>query len=66
MSDTNNDAELGRSKKSASPAEHLAHLLSLGWSGDKPLIQKYVREHHLQKELNDWQQLNNPKQSEKG
>ena len=57
MSDTN-EAELGRSKHSATPAEHLAHLLGLGWVASSPLIQKYVLENHLQRELADWQSLN--------
>ncbi len=57
MADTN-EAELGRSKQSATPAEHLAHLLGLGWSPDSALIQKYVLENHLQRELKEWQALN--------
>jgi len=56
MSDTN-DAELGRSKQSSSPADHLFHLLSIGWKPDSPLIQKYVLENHLQRELSDWQKV---------
>jgi hypothetical protein len=56
MSETN-DSELGRSKHSATPSEHLAHLLGLGWIATSPLIQKYVVENHLQRELTDWQSL---------
>jgi hypothetical protein len=52
-----NDSELGRSKHSATPSEHLAHLLGLGWIATSPLIQKYVSENHLQRELTDWQSL---------
>jgi hypothetical protein len=57
MSDAANDAELGRSKQSTSPADHLLHLLNLGWSPTSPLIVKYVQEHRLTKELNDWQAI---------
>ncbi len=56
MSETN-DAELGRSKNSATPSEHLLHLLGLGWDPISPLIQKYVLENHLQRELSDWQRV---------
>ena len=56
MSETN-DSELGRSKHSATPSEHLAHLLGLGWIATSPLIQKYVLENHLQRELTEWQSL---------
>ena len=56
MSETG-DSELGRSKNSATPAEHLGHLLSLGWDPISPLIQKYVIDNHLQRELSDWQKL---------
>ncbi len=52
------DSELGRSKHSATPSEHLTHLLGLGWVPTSPLIMKYVVENHLQKELSDWQSLN--------
>lgn len=64
MSDTN-DAELGRSKHSATPAEHLAHLLGLGWVPSSPLIQKYVLENHLQRELAEWQSLQAEKETPK-
>jgi len=50
-----NDSELGRSKHSATPAEHLLHLLNLGWSPSSPLIVKFVQEHRLTRELTEWQ-----------
>ncbi len=56
MSETS-DSELGRSKNSATPAEHLAHLLGLGWDPISPLIQKFVIDNHLQRELSDWQRV---------
>ncbi len=57
MSEQTSDAELGRSKNSATPSEHLLHLLGLGWDPISPLIQKYVIDNHLQKELTDWQRV---------
>jgi len=56
--DGGNESELGRSKQSATPAEHLLHLLNIGWAPASPLIVKYVSENHLTRELNDWQALN--------
>ncbi len=47
------ETELGRSKKAATPAEHLKHLLNIGWQPSSPLIQRYVKEHGLQKELQE-------------
>lgn len=55
MAEAVNEAELGRSKQSATPREHLQHLLNLGWEANSPLIQKYVIANSLQKELDDWQ-----------
>jgi len=49
-----NDAELGRSKQSPTPREHLQHLLNLGWDPSSPLIQKYVKDNALQRDLEDW------------
>jgi hypothetical protein len=57
MSSETSDAELGRSKASVTPAEHLLHLLGLGWDPISPLIQKYVIDNHLQRELADWQKV---------
>jgi len=57
MSETN-DSELGRSKNSATPAEHLRHLLNLGWDPMSPLILKYVSENSLHRDVADWQSLN--------
>ncbi len=53
--EASNESELGRSKQSATPAEHLLHLLTLGWSTTSPLILKYVAENRLQRELSEWQ-----------
>lgn len=55
MSEAVNDAELGRSKQSVSPADHLLHLLTIGWKPASPLIQRYVAEHSLSRELHQWQ-----------
>jgi hypothetical protein len=57
MSDSVNDSELGRNKHSSTPADHLLHLLNVGWSPTSPLIVKYVQENHLTRELNDWQSV---------
>lgn len=45
------ESELGRSKHASTPAEHLRHLLNIGWKQDSPLLQKFVMEHNLQREL---------------
>lgn len=58
MAEATNDSELGRSKQSTTPGDHLLHLLSLGWSPTSPLILKYVVDNHLQRELADWQSVN--------
>ena len=57
MNNDGSDSELGRSKQSTSPADHLRHLLTLGWAPTSPLIVKYVQEHHLTRELNEWQSV---------
>lgn len=49
-----NEAELGRSKSSVSPREHLIHLLTIGWDPKSPLIRKYVAINDLQRVLSDW------------
>jgi hypothetical protein len=54
VNDPPNQAELGRTKHSSTPAEHLQHLLNLGWSTTSPLIKKYVRENNLQRVLDEW------------
>ena len=64
MSETS-DAELGRSKQSATPAEHLLHLLGLGWDINSPLIQKFVLDNHLQREFTDWQRVSAANESAK-
>jgi len=58
MADAVNEAELGRSKYSTTPKEHLYHLLTIGWEVNSPLIVKYVAENGLTKDLNDWLALN--------
>jgi hypothetical protein len=55
MSEAINEAELGRSKKSVSPADHLKHLLGLGWDPASPLIRKYVLKNRLEAQLTEWQ-----------
>lgn len=47
------ESELGRSKHSATPKEHLAHLLNIGWSPRSPLIQKYAIENGLTRDLEE-------------
>ena len=54
MSDAVNEAELGRSKQSASPRDHLIHLLTIGWDPKSPLIRRYVAQHGLNQVLSDW------------
>ena len=54
MAEHINESELGRSKKSTSPYDHLVHLLKIGWNPGSPLIRKYVKEHALEKRLNDY------------
>lgn len=53
MSDVTNDAELGRSKQSVSPYDHLQHLLNIGWDPESPLIQRFVRERGLKREFEE-------------
>lgn len=55
--DAKDDSELGRSKTVVSPAEHLLHLLTIGWSPNAPLIQKYVAENGLSRDLAQWQAI---------
>jgi hypothetical protein len=55
MSESLSDSELGRSKKSSSPSEHLQHLLNIGWQPGSPLIEKYVVKYRLQTQLADWE-----------
>jgi|688.fasta_scaffold475289_2 hypothetical protein len=54
MAETTNEAELGRSKHSATPKDHLYHLLNIGWKTNSPLIQKFVLENNLQRDLDAW------------
>jgi hypothetical protein len=55
VSDIINEAELGRSKKSNSPSDHLQHLLGLGWAPGSPLIRKYVIKYRLQVQVSEWE-----------
>jgi len=54
MSESINEAELGRSKKSATPPEHLTHLLNIGWPPNSLLVRKYVVKYGLQDTLAEW------------
>ena len=58
MSESINEAELGRSKKSATPPEHLEHLLNIGWPPNSLLVRKYVSKYGLQDALAQWQKNN--------
>jgi len=55
--DPKDDSELGRSKQNVSPADHLLHLLTIGWSPSSPLIQRYVAENGLSRDLAQWQAI---------
>lgn len=54
MAEATNEGELGRSKNSTTPKDHLYHLLNIGWKGNSPLIQKFVFENNLQRDLEAW------------
>ena len=62
MNEAINEAELGRSKKNSTPAEHLIHLLNIGWTASSLLVQKYVDKYRLQNELAQWQKNNENQQ----
>ncbi|MBS2003325.1 MAG: hypothetical protein U0103_09265 [Candidatus Obscuribacterales bacterium] len=51
------ETELGRSKEPVTPAQHLMHLLTIGWSPTSPLIQRYVAENGLSRDLSQWQAI---------
>lgn len=51
------ETELGRSKEPVTPAQHLLHLLTIGWSPTAPLIQRYVAENGLSRDLAQWQSI---------
>ncbi len=55
MTEAANEAELGRKKSNSTPAEHLLHLLNLGWAPASLLLQKYVAKYGLYNELTIWQ-----------
>jgi hypothetical protein len=65
MSEAINEAELGRGKKSFTPAQHLEHLLGLGWDAKAPLIANYVLKNRLERQLAEWQ-ATHPDSSEQG
>lgn len=46
--------ELGRSKNAATPREHLQHLLNIGWDPRSPLIFKFVQQHGLSRDLDEF------------
>jgi hypothetical protein len=54
MAEATNEGELGRSKHSSTPKDHLYHLLNIGWKANSPLIQKFVFENNLQRDLEIW------------
>lgn len=51
MAGKEDDSELGRSKATATPQQHLQHLLDLGWSPRSHLITRYATEKGLTREL---------------
>lgn len=55
MAEATQDSELGRSKQSTSPRDHLRHLLTIGWKPTAPLIEKYVKEHGLHMEIEEFE-----------
>ena len=57
-SEAASESELGRSKKSSTPSEHLGHLLNIGWASSSLLVQKYVAKYSLHNELSLWQKNN--------
>ena len=54
MAEPTNEGELGRNKNAGTPKEHLYHLLNIGWKNNSPLIQKFVLENNLQRDLDNW------------
>jgi hypothetical protein len=56
MAEPTQDSELGRSKQSTSPRDHLRHLLTIGWKPTAPLIEKYVKEHGLYAVVEEFEQ----------
>jgi hypothetical protein len=59
MSEKEQDSELGRSKYSSSPQDHLKHLLNIGWDPKSPLIMRYAMANNLERQLRDW--VENPR-----
>ncbi|HEY9885852.1 MAG TPA: hypothetical protein V6C96_01190 [Vampirovibrionales bacterium] len=54
------DAENSSRNKNLGPLDHLQHLLKIGHTSDSALIQNFVLEHNLQKELREFiKQTNN-------
>lgn len=60
MSEKVEESELGRSKSSTSPRDHLIHLLTIGWDPKSPLIRKYVAINSLDRVLSDWVEKSKP------
>lgn len=54
MSEKEQDSELGRSKYSSNPSDHLNHLLNIGWDPKSPLIMRYAMANNLERQLRDW------------
>jgi hypothetical protein len=54
VAETGNEGELGRNKHVSTPKEHLYHLLNIGWKPNSPLIQKFVLDNNLQRDLDAW------------
>lgn len=52
--------ELGRSKASSSPRDHLIHLLTIGWDPKSPLIRKFVALNQLDRVVQDWVEKSKP------
>ena len=45
------ESEPGRDKNKSTPAEHLKHLLNIGWLPGSAFIRRYVARNGLQEEL---------------
>jgi len=48
------DAEAGTLNKQTTPAEHLRHLLKIGWEPERPLIRNFVEKYGLEDEIAAW------------
>ena len=54
MSEKEQDSELGRSKYSSNPSDHLNHLLNIGWDPKSPLIMRYAMANNLERQLREY------------